>query len=326
MGPEDLNALLSYLPKDRPVGLLTGLEDDAAAFRVDQDLAVVQTVDFITPIVNDPHSFGAIAAANALSDIYAMGASPIFALNIVSFPIKSMPLDTLGAILAGGAQKAGEAGIAIVGGHSVDDTTPKYGLTVTGLVHPQKLIRKTGAQIGDVLILTKPLGTGILATGIDSGIVGEEIEAVVTGVMLELNRSAAEVMTSFPVHACTDVSGYGLLGHLHEMLSPDLTAVLSYSQVPILPQVWDVLKYGGVSSGTHANSRYLRDRILWEKSLSPHEQLVLFDAQTSGGLIMAVSEEVAPALISSLQKAGTLAAAPIGRFERFQGLPLIVKP
>lgn len=306
--------------------MLTGLEDDAAAFRVEQDLAVVQTVDFITPVVNDPHSFGAIAAANALSDIYAMGASPIFALNIVSFPVKSMPMDTLGAILAGGAQKAGEAGIAIVGGHSVDDTTPKYGLTVTGLVHPQKLIHKTGAQIGDVLILTKPLGTGILATGIDSGIVGEEIEAVVTGVMLELNRSAAEVMALFPVHACTDVSGFGLLGHLNEMLNSELTAVLNYSEMPILPQVWDVLKYGGVSSGTHANARYLRDQVRWEGSFSPQEQLVLFDAQTSGGLLMAIPEEAAPSLISALQKAGTLAAAPVGRLEKSQGLPLIIKP
>ncbi len=293
---------------------------------MDQDLAVVQTVDFITPVVNDPHSFGAIAAANALSDIYAMGASPIFALNIVSFPVKSMPMDTLGAILAGGAQKAGEAGIAIVGGHSVDDTTPKYGLTVTGLVHPQKLIRKTGAQIGDVLILTKPVGTGILATGIDSGIVGEEIEAVVTGVMLELNRSAAEVMALFPVHACSDVSGFGLLGHLNEMLNSELAAVLNYSEIPILSQVWDVLKYGGVSSGTHANARYLRERVRWEGSFSPQEQLVLFDAQTSGGLLMAIPEEAAPSLISALQKAGTLAAAPVGRLEKSQGLPLIIKP
>lgn len=292
---------------------------------MDQDLAVVQTVDFITPVVNDPYSFGAIAVANALSDIYAMGASPIFALNIVSFPIKSMPIDTLGAILAGGAHKAGEAGISIVGGHSVDDTTPKYGLSVTGLVHPQKLIRKTGAQAGDILILTKPLGTGILATGVDSGIVGEEIETVVTNVMLELNRGAAQVMTSFPVHACTDVTGFGLLGHLNEMLSSELTAVLNYRKMPILPQVWDVLKYGGVSSGTHANARYLRERIQWDGSFSPQEQLVLFDAQTSGGLLMAVPEEAASDLVSALENAGTLAAAPIGRLEKLPGLPIIIK-
>ena len=316
---------MSYLPKNRPVGLLSGLEDDAAAFRVDQDLAVVQTVDFITPVVNDPHAFGAIAAANALSDIYAMGAKPIFALNIVSFPVKSMPMDTLGAILAGGAQKAEEAGIAIVGGHSVDDTTPKYGLSVTGLVHPQKLIHKNGTQVGDVLVLTKPLGTGILSTGVDSGIVGEEIEAVVTGVMLELSRNAAEVMASFPVHACTDVTGYGLLGHLNEMLSPELAAVLSYKEMPILPQVWDILKFGGVSSGTHANARYLRDRVKWAGSFSPHEQLVLFDAQTSGGLLIAIPEEAASGLIAGLKKVGTLAAAPIGRIAKRQGLPLIIE-
>lgn len=315
--------LLSYLPKNRPASLLSGLEDDAAAFRVDKDLAVVQTVDFITPVVNDPFAFGEIAVANALSDIYAMGAKPIFALNIASFPVKNMPMDTLGAILAGGAQKAEEAGIAIVGGHSVDDTTPKYGLSVTGLVHPEKLIRKNGTQTGDVLVLTKPLGTGILATGVDSGIAGEEIETVVTRVMLELNRKAAEVMAEFPVHACTDVTGYGLLGHLNEMLGPDLAAVLSYQEIPVLPQVWEILKMGGVSSGTHANARYLRDRIRWE-GISPQEQLVLFDAQTSGGLLIAISEAEASALIGELNKAGTLAAHPIGRIEKRQGLPLIV--
>ncbi len=317
--------VLSYLPKNRPVGLLSGLEDDAAAFRVNQEVAVVQTVDFITPVVNDPHTFGAIAAANALSDIYAMGAKPIFALNIVSFPIKSMPVDTLGSILAGGAEKAGEAGIAIVGGHSVDDTIPKYGLSVTGLVHPQKLIHKSGALAGDVLVLTKPLGTGILSAGIDSGIAGEEIETVVTTVMLELNRSAAEVMASHPVHACTDVTGYGLLGHLSEMLGSDLAAVLSYKEMPILPQVWDILKFGGVSGGTHANARYLRDRVKWEGSFSPQEQLVLFDAQTSGGLLIALPEEAAYDLISELRKVGTLAAAPIGRIEKRQGLPLMIE-
>ncbi len=214
------------------------MEDDAAAFRVTSDLAVVQTVDFITPIINDPHTFGAIAAANALSDIYALGATPIFALNIVSFPIKSMPMEILGAILAGGAEKVREAGISIVGGHSVDDTIPKYGLSVTGLVHPEKLIRKHGTQVGDVLILTKPLGTGILATGLDVGIAGDEVEEVMIRVMLELNKDAAQVMSLFDVHACTDVSGFGLLGHLREMLGSDLTAVLNYEQIPILPQVW----------------------------------------------------------------------------------------
>jgi len=306
--------------------LLTGREDDAAAFRVTSDLAVVQTVDFITPIVNDPHTFGAIAAANALSDIYAMGATPIFALNIVSFPIKSMPMEILGAILAGGAEKVREAGISIVGGHSVDDTSPKYGLSITGLVNPQKLIRKQGAQVGDVLILTKPLGTGILATGLDNGIAGGEVEEVMTRVMLELNKAAAQVMSSFAVHACTDVSGFGLLGHLLEMLGSDLTAVLSYEQIPILPQVWDVLKYGGTSSGTHSNALYLRDDVSWDTSLTPQKQLVLCDAQTSGGLLMAVSDEVATALVAKLGEVGTLASAVIGRVENRGGVAINIKP
>ena len=302
------------------------MEDDAAAFRVTSDLAVVQTVDFITPIINDPHTFGAIAAANALSDIYAMGATPIFALNIVSFPIKSMPMEILGAILAGGAEKVREAGISIVGGHSVDDTIPKYGLSVTGLVHPEKLIRKHGAQVGDVLILTKPLGTGILANGLDVGIAGDEVEEVMIRVMLELNKDAAQVMSSFDVHACTDVSGFGLLGHLLEMLGSDLTAVLSYEQIPILPQVWDVLKYGGTSSGTHSNALYLRDEVSWDKLLTPQQQLVLFDAQTSGGLLMAAPEDVAPALVAKLREVGTLASAVIGRVENRGGVVIKIQP
>jgi selenide,water dikinase len=301
------------------------MEDDAAAFRVTSDLAVVQTVDFITPIINDPHMFGAIAAANALSDIYAMGATPIFALNIVSFPIKSMPMEILGAILAGGAEKVREAGISIVGGHSVDDTIPKYGLSVTGLVNPQNLIRKHGAQVGDVLILTKPLGTGILATGLDVGIAGEEIEEVMIRVMLELNKDAAQVMSSFNVHACTDVSGFGLLGHLLEMLGSDLTAVLSYEKIPILPQVWDVLKYGGISSGTHSNALYLRDEVRWDKSLTPQQQFVLFDAQTSGGLLIAAPEDVAPALVAKLGEVGTLASAVIGRVENRESVVIKIK-
>ena len=316
---------MSYLPKQNVPGLLSGLDDDAATYSIDENLAIVQTLDFITPVVNDPYSFGAIAAANAISDIYAMGAKPIFALNIVSFPIKTMPMETLGAILAGGASKAAEAGFSIVGGHSVDDASPKYGLSVTGLVHPQKLIRKSGALVGDALILTKPLGTGILATGIDSGIVGDEVEASLTAVMLELNLKAAQVMQLFPVHACTDVSGFGLLGHLKEMLNPDLSALLDYDKLPILPQVWDILKYGGVSGGTHSNARYLGGQVQWEEKITLFEQMVLFDAQTSGGLLMAVPAEVANSMISELTRAKTLAANIIGYIGKRKDFPIKVQ-
>ncbi|WP_309446440.1 selenide, water dikinase SelD [Desulfosporosinus nitroreducens] len=325
MGPEDLSILLSYLPKQNVPGLLSGLDDDAATYSVNENLAIVQTLDFITPVVDDPYSFGAIAAANAISDIYAMGARPIFALNIVSFPIRTMPMETLGAILAGGAAKAGEAGFTIVGGHSVDDASPKYGLSVTGLVDPHKLIRKNGALVGDALILTKPLGTGILASGIDAGIVEDEVEAALTAVMLELNLKAAQVMQAFPVHACTDVSGFGLLGHLREMLNPDLSAQLDYDKLPILPQVWDVLKYGGISGGTHSNARYLGDQVQWEEKITFFEQMVLFDAQTSGGLLMAVPAEAADSMISELNRAGTLAANIIGYIGKRTDFPIKVR-
>lgn len=193
-------------------------------------------------------------------------------------------------------------------------------------MNPQKLIRKHDAQVGDVLILTKPLGTGILATGLDVGIAGNEVEEVMTRVMLELNKDAAQVMSSFDVHACTDVSGFGLLGHLLEMLGSHLTAVLRYEQIPILPQVWDVLKYGGTSSGTHANALYLRDEVSWDKSLTPQQQLVLFDAQTSGGLLMAAPEDVAPALVAKLGEVGTLAAAVIGHVENRGGVVIKIEP
>lgn len=301
------------------------MEDDAAAFRINNTLAVVQTVDFITPIVNDPHTFGAIAAANALSDIYAMGATPIFALNIVSFPIQSMSSEILGSILSGGAEKVGEAGISIVGGHSVDDPIPKYGLSVTGLVKPQNLIRKQGAQVGDVLILTKPLGTGILANGLDAGIAGEKIEEVMVQVMIKLNKEAAQLMSLFNVHACTDVSGFGLLGHLREMLGSNLTAVISYERVPILSEVWDVLKYGGISSGTHSNARYLRDEVKWDGILSTQHQLVLFDSQTSGGLLIALPEDEAKELLAKFLEVGTIDAAVIGYVENRKSVPIKVK-
>ncbi|WP_425808208.1 selenide, water dikinase SelD [Desulfitobacterium sp. Sab5] len=325
MGPGDLSEILKYLPKSGPAELLAGMEDDAAAFRIDNNLAVVQTVDFITPIVNDPRTFGAIAAANALSDIYAMGAAPIFALNIVSFQIKSMSSEILGSILAGGSEKVGEAGISIVGGHSVDDPIPKYGLSVTGLVKPQNLIRKQGAQVGDVLILTKPLGTGILANGLDAGIAEEKIEEVMIQVMLKLNKEAAQLMSLFNVHACTDVSGFGLLGHLREMLGSNLTAVISYEHVPILHQVWDILKYGGISSGTHSNARYLRDEVKWDGILTTQQQLVLFDSQTSGGLLIALPEDEAKDLLAKLLEVGTIDTAVIGYIENRKTVPIKVK-
>lgn len=286
--------------------------DDAAVYRLSPELAVVQSVDLITPIVDDPYAFGQIAAANALSDLYAKGARPLLALNIVGFPVKTLPLGALESILRGGADKLTEAGAHLVGGHSIDDDEPKYGMAVTGLVDPPRLTTNAGARPGDALILTKPLGTGIITTGIDRQLVDQHTVDRVIGVMAELNRAAAEAMVQVGANACTDVSGFGLLGHLEEMVTASQASAEVYlDQVPVLPEVWELVRRGAVPDGTANNLRYLRDGVDWG-SLTPGEQLVLCDAQTSGGLLIAVPDEKRSTLLERLAAAG-VTAATVGR-------------
>ena len=286
---------------------------DAAVYRLTDELAVVQTVDYITPIVDDPFAFGAIAAANALSDIYAMGARPILALNLVGYPIKTLPHGLLGDILRGGAAKLAEAGVTLGGGHSIDDLEPKYGLAVTGLVQPARLITNAGARPGDALILTKPLGVGIITTGIDRQLVKGDVIDRVTASMSQLNRAAAEAMLAVGVHACTDVSGFGLLGHLREMTEASgVGAKISLKRVPVLPEAWRLAEQQAVTDGTHKNHHYLAVFVKWGRSLSLEAQLILCDAQTSGGLLMAVPPQRAPKLLKTLQQAGVETAAVIG--------------
>lgn len=286
---------------------------DAAVYRLTDELAVVQTVDYITPIVDDPFAFGAIAAANALSDIYAMGARPILALNLVGYPIKTLPHGLLGDILRGGAAKLAEAGVTLGGGHSIDDLEPKYGLAVTGLVQPARLITNAGARPGDALILTKPLGVGIITTGIDRQLVKGDVIDRVTASMSQLNRAAAEAMLAVGVHACTDVSGFGLLGHLREMTEASgVGAKISLKRVPVLPEAWRLAEQQAVPDGTHNNHHYLAEFVKWGRSLSLEAQLILCDAQTSGGLLMAVPPQRAPKLLKTLQQAGVETAAVIG--------------
>ena len=284
-------------------------------------MALVETVDFITPVVDDPYAFGAIAAANALSDIYTMGAKPIIALSIVGFPTKSLPIGVLGEIMRGSGDKAAEAGVSIVGGHSVDDNEPKYGLCVTGLVHPQRFITNAGARPGDVLVLTKPLGTGIITTGIDRRLVSQEAVDRVMAVMASLNRGACQAIVSVGVHACTDVTGFGLLGHLRTMARASrVGARVSLSQVPVLPETWDLAEAGIVPEGTHNNHRYLREDVSWDSAISREAQLVLCDAQTSGGLLIAVAPEKEEDLLAAMADEGVTAAV-IGRIiEREAGL------
>ena len=306
--------VLRYLPVPKDANLLVGSNtlDDAAVYRLSDELAIVQTIDFITPVVDDPYSFGAIAAANALSDIYAMGARPVLALNVVGFPAKTLPLSVLGEILRGGADKAAEAGASVVGGHSIDDNEPKYGLAVTGFVHPDQMVRNAGARPGDALILTKPLGIGIITTGIDRLLVDRRTVDRVVAVMSELNRAAAEAMVRVGVNACTDVTGFGLLGHLHEMAEASgVAAAIVLESVPVLPEAWELVARGVAPEGTHNNHRYLGEFVDWG-GLSRAEQLVLCDAQTSGGLLIAVAPEKKETLVEALAAVG-VAGAEIGR-------------
>lgn len=301
------------MPAPTDKNLLGGLKEDAAVYQISSSIAVVQTVDVITPVLNNPYAFGAVAAANAIGDIYAMGAKPVFALNIVEFPVKSLPLSILEEILKGGADKAMEAGVTIAGGHSIEDNAPKYGMAVTGMVNPAELVRKSGAQPGDVLVLTKPLGTGILSTAIDRGLAGSEIESEIYRIMSHLNKGAAEVMTTIGVHACTDVTGFGLLGHLTEMLAASrVSAQVYFNEVPFISGALKLARAGAIPAGTHNNYRFLRDKVNWGSVKNQEDKMLLCDAQTAGGLLMAVPRVKARQLQTALLEEGCLAATEIG--------------
>jgi len=299
--------VLRHLSPPADPNLLTGFtgNSDAAVYRLTDELAVVQTVDYITPIVDDPEAFGAIAAANALSDIYAMGARPVLALNLVGFPIKTLPAGILEAILRGGEAKLAEAGVTLGGGHSIEDLEPKYGLAVTGVVHPGRVVTNAGAQTGDVLVLTKPLGTGIITTGIDRGLVDDATMERVTALMAQLNRAASEAMLAVGVHACTDVTGFGLLGHLHGMaVASGVGARVDAGRVPVLPEAWDLVRKGAIPDGSHNNARYLSRFVDWEPRIATDARAILCDAQTSGGLLMAVAPDRIAPLIARLAQVG----------------------
>ena len=285
--------------------------DDAAVYRLNAREAVVSTVDFFPPVVDDPFAFGQIAAANALSDIWAMGARPLFALNLVAFPTQALPLETLARILEGGQSKADEAGIPILGGHSVDDPEPKYGMAVTGVVHPRRILTNAGGRPGDVLLLTKPLGSGIASTAIKRGLASPDLERRVVALMSELNRAAGEVFASgkFPVHALTDVTGFGLLGHLAEMaLGAKLRARLFLGAVPILGGVPALAEQGVVPAGTTANLEHFAAHVRFPAGLPEHIRQVLADAQTNGGLLAAVPRAVVARAERSLARVGVDAA------------------
>lgn len=286
--------------------------DDAAVYRLNDETAIVQTVDYFTPVVDDPYTFGLITAANALSDIYAMGARPLLALNIIGFPSKALPLEVLVEILKGGADKVKEAGALVVGGHTIEDNEPKYGLAVTGLVHPDHVITNAGARPGDALILTKPLGIGVITTAIKGELADDSTYHAAVELMASLNDRAARVMSESGAHACTDVTGFGLLGHLYEMVAASGVGGRIYlGKIPVLEQTFPLASMGMIPAGAYRNLQYLDERLRWADGIEDVERLILADPQTSGGLLMAVPGEKAEAAVEALLAAG-VAGARIG--------------
>ena len=280
------------------VGIDTG--DDAAVYKLADGLAIIQTIDFFPPIVDDPYQFGAISAANSVSDVYAMGGTPLLALNVVCFP-EDQPMHVLARILEGGADVAREADMLIVGGHTIKDREPKYGMSVTGLVDPEKVVANVGAVPGDRLVLTKPIGTGIITTALKAGVIGgAPVDAAVAS-MRRLNRDAADAMRTVGVNAATDVTGFGLVGHLLRMMEgSQTTAHLSVASVPLLDGARDLVEQGVAPSGTRANLDTVGVRVGWHPDVTDEDKLLMCDAQTSGGLLMAVSEDKADHLLREL--------------------------
>jgi selenide, water dikinase len=313
--PGVLHPLLEGLPRSDDPALLVGheLADDGAVYQVSDDLAIVTTVDFFTPIVDDPYDFGRVAAANALSDVYAMGGRPLTALNLVAYSLEQLGEEPLRAILRGGADVAASAGVAVVGGHSIDDAEPKYGMAVTGAVHPDKVLRNSTARPGDALYLTKPVGGGVASTAAKRELAPDGLVDATVEVMTTLNREASEAALAADTSAATDVTGFGLLGHLGNMLAASkVGAEIAFDALPVLPHALSLASRGIVPGGTQRNLAAAAE-VEWAEDLTPVERIICVDAQTSGGLLLAVPPENRAALLAALEGAGTPAAAVIGR-------------
>ena len=300
--------------------LLVGFEhgDDAAVYRLDEHVALVLTVDFFAPIVDDPFTYGAIAAANALSDVYAVGGRPITALNIAAFP-RDLPMDIPAEILKGGAAKAAEAGAIIVGGHTVDDDEPKYGLSVVGVVEPGHQVQNSTAQPGDVLVLTKPVGTGVVTTALKNGNAVDDVLDAAVSSMLVLNRDPSEAMVQAGANAATDVTGFGIVGHLMTMMwASGTTGRIVRSAIPILPGVDDLLADGIAPGGTHRNIESCDDAVTWGDGIQEMDRLLLCDPQTSGGLLISIHSDAVDGLLNDLKGRG-VSGSVVGEVTSFTG-------
>jgi selenide,water dikinase len=316
LGPAELADVLRHVPVSADPRILVdaSTRDDAAVFQTAPDRAIVATVDFFTPIVDDAYDFGRIAAANALSDIYAMGAAPLFALNLVGWPRDRLPFELLGDVLRGGNDIAAAAGVFVLGGHSIDDPEPKYGMVALGEVHPARVVSNAGAQPGDVLVLTKPLGTGILTTALKRDLLDAAGLAPAVASMTTLNAGAARAMLATGVHAATDVTGFGLLGHLHNLAEASgVAASIDVAALPLLDGARDLAGRGAVAGGTKRNLQSAAAFTTFDAGVAEVDRVLVADAQTSGGLLVAVAPDRVAALVDALRAAGTPAAAVIGR-------------
>jgi selenide,water dikinase len=300
-------------PSDENVIIGLDRADDAGVYRISDDLALIQTVDFFTPIVDDPYWFGQIAAANALSDVYAMGGTPKTAMNLVAFPAKTLDLSILRQIIQGGVDKLKEAEVVLIGGHSIEDKEIKYGLSVTGVIHPERVLAKKNLRPGDRLVLTKPLGTGIVNTAIKADMVSVRLLEKVTRLMAALNRDAARIMADFDISACTDVTGFGLLGHLAEMVNGSgCSARIFSAQVPVIPEAKDFAAMGLIPAGAYKNREFREQMITLAETVPRTIQDLLFDPQTSGGLLISISDVHCGDLVSALKDGSIADAAQIG--------------
>ncbi len=303
------------LPRQQHPDLLVGMEtaDDAGVYRLTPEIALIQTVDFFTPIVNDPYMFGQIAAANALSDVYAMGGKPLTAMNILCVSFTKVSKADLKAILAGGLEKIHEAGALLVGGHSVEDAELKYGLAVTGIVHPDRVLTNAGARVGDSLILTKPLGTGVIATASKGRLASPAIEAQVADIMRTLNRIPEDILAAGHIHAATDITGFGFFGHALEMAQGSrVSMTIDASRVPILAAAREFALMGLVPAGSFANRRYCERHVQIAPGIDPLMLDLLSDAQTNGGLLLSVAPEAAADIVARFQEEGYAATTPVG--------------
>ena len=326
MGPEDLDQILKELPIPKDPKVLVGLDtsDDAGVYQLNDEVALVQTVDFFTPIVDDPFTFGQIAVANALSDVYAMGGIPLTGMNLVAFPIKTLSPSILKEILLGGLSKMKEAGVAVVGGHSIEDPEIKYGLAVTGVVHPKKIMTNAKAKIGDKLVLTKPLGTGIIATALKGEMASEEAVQKIVESMVTLNKIASEQMKNFEAHACTDITGFSFIGHTLEMaIASQVGMVIQSKTIPIFPEAMEYVKLGLIPGGAYSNRDFFSCRVEVYSDVPDLLVNIFYDPQTSGGLLISLPSDKAEELVVNLKKEGQVYSSIVG--EVVEGPPGKIK-